>query len=188
MLQVFNEAVSWANSHGLLLPFILSTVTVAARLFWVIAAPTVKARWPQAVPIIENGASRVAAVLPDILAAFLPKRKEPPADQQDGQKGSAPVGVLVIVAAVGLALMALMVGCPKVMREPEVPAPPPGCTQGATVCHEGTPWRCGPGGRWAQADRRCDRMGAVCCAAPSVVSGAPIHTCTMATSCLEAAE
>ena len=89
-----------------------------------------------------------------------------------------------------LASLAL-VGCPgpTVIREPALPPPPEGCTAGATLCHEGAPWRCGPDGHWSQADRRCDRLGTdatavVCCATPSVLRpGATVHACVPSTAC-----
>ena len=100
--------------------------------------------------------------------------KVPAPIQREGERGSARVGAVAFVLAVGLCLAGLgatLAGCPKVIREPALPPPPDGCDAGATLCHQGAPWRCGPGGHWSQADRRCDRLGAadasvVCCRRP----------------------
>ena len=81
-----------------------------------------------------------------------------------------------------LAFLALS-GCPSVIREPALASPPHGCAQGTTLCNAGGPWVCGPGGEWSQADRRCDRLGAVCCLAPSPY-GAPRYACVPAASCV----
>lgn len=97
-----------------------------------------------------------------------------------GQSGRADVGALVVLAAVGLVGVT---ACPRVTRDPTVPAPPAGCVAGETICHEGAPWRCGPGGQWSQADRRCDRIGGVCCLTPSAVAPRSVHACTTANRC-----
>lgn len=78
-----------------------------------------------------------------------------------------------------------LAACPRVIREPALASPPRGCTQGATLCNAGGPWVCGPDGEWSQADRRCDRLGAVCCLAASPY-GAPRHACVPAALCIEA--
>ena len=95
-----------------------------------------------------------------------------------------------------LILASLALGCPGpvVIREPALLPPPEGCVAGATLCHEGAPWRCGPDGRWSQADRRCDRLGTeatpvVCCATPSALRpGATVHACVPSTVCVPAPE
>lgn len=84
---------------------------------------------------------------------------------------------LLFVLALALA------ACPKVTREPSPEPPRDGCTQGATLCHEGHPWVCGPDGRWSQADRRCDRLGAVCCLAASPYDSGLRHACVPAPAC-----
>ena len=179
MLDHLSRALVWADGHGLTVPVILGAVTVLARLAWAALRPTVLRRWPSAVPVIESAAARVAALLPDVLAALLRRRPAaPPAPS--GQSGRATVATLVLLALVGALGLA---ACPRVTRDPAVPAPPPGCVAGETVCHEGTPWRCGPGGRWAQADRRCDRIGGVCCLTPSAVAPRSVHACTTANRC-----
>jgi hypothetical protein len=82
-----------------------------------------------------------------------------------------------------LPLLALA-ACPRVTREPALAPPPHGCDAGATLCHEGAPWRCGPDGEWSQADRRCDRLGAVCCATPSALRpGVTLHACVPTDRC-----
>jgi len=96
---------------------------------------------------------------------------------------------LVVLLALGAGVVAS--GCPKVIREPSLPPPPDGCVAGATLCHEGAPWRCGPEGRWSQADRRCDRLsgadggvGVLCCATRSALRpGVLVHACVPANVC-----
>lgn len=89
----------------------------------------------------------------------------------------------------GIGMMVMFVlgllGCPKVIREPDPTPPRDGCTQGATLCHQGHPWVCGPDGRWSRADRRCDRLGAVCCTAPSPYDSGLRHACVPAAACVE---
>lgn len=84
-----------------------------------------------------------------------------------------------------LLLAFALAGCPKVIREPEPTAPREGCPQGATTCHEGHPWVCGPGGKWSRADRRCDRLGARCCLAASPYDSGLRHACVPAAACVE---
>ena len=114
-------------------------------------------------------------------------RASDPAPRPPGQSGRASVGALFVLL---VASLALVVACPRVIREPALPPPPSGCAQGATVCHEGAPWRCGPGGAWSQADRRCDRLAAgdaavaVCCSTPSAIRpGVMLHACVPAALC-----
>lgn len=111
-----------------------------------------------------------------------------------GERGSVRIGALVAISGALLLAMvvgAVLTGCPKVIREPALPPPPSGCDAGATLCHEGAPWRCGPEGRWSQADRRCDRLSGadggtavLCCAAPSALRpGALVHACVPSNVC-----
>jgi hypothetical protein len=130
------------------------------------------------VPGAVNRLLRSTGRDPLFLPAPPPRASAPPAPS--GQSGRATVATLVLLALVGALGLA---ACPRVTRDPAVPAPPPGCVAGETVCHEGTPWRCGPGGRWAQADRRCDRIGGVCCLTPSAVAPRSVHACTTANRC-----
>jgi hypothetical protein len=83
-----------------------------------------------------------------------------------------------------LVLVVLLAACPKVTREPSPEPPRDGCAQGATTCHEGHPYVCGPGGRWSQADRRCDRLNAVCCLAASPYDSGLRHACVLASACV----
>ena len=78
MLDTLSRALVWADSHGLTVPVILGAVTVLARLVWAALRPTVLRRWPTAVPVIESAAARVAALLPDVLAAILRRRPAAP--------------------------------------------------------------------------------------------------------------
>lgn len=86
--------------------------------------------------------------------------------------------------AVGVPLIA---GCPKVIREPRPDPPRVTCTQGATVCYQGHPWVCDPSGEYSPADRRCDRLGAVCCLARSPYDAGLRHACVPAAACVETA-
>lgn len=107
-------------------------------------------------------------------------------DNAAGRSTQAPPPPIPPVA-LGV-LLALFAGCPKVTREPSPEPPREGCTQRATLCHQGHPWVCGPGGRWSQADRRCDRMGVACCLASSPYGTGPRHACVPATACIESAD
>jgi hypothetical protein len=104
------------------------------------------------------------------------------------ESGSARLWAVALVVLVGLALAA----CPRVIREPAVPAPAPGCDGGATACNLGAPFRCGPGGQWSQADRACGRLtsdagAVVCCATPSAIRpGVLVHACVPSNLCVEA--
>ena len=87
-----------------------------------------------------------------------------------------------------LAFFALaLAACPKVIREPRPEPPRVTCTQGATVCYQGHPWVCDPSGEYSQADRRCDRLGAVCCLARSPYDAGLRHACVPAAACVETA-
>jgi len=96
---------------------------------------------------------------------------------------------VAIVAAVVLPIVSSVAGCgPRVIREPAPAAPPAGCVQGATTCHAGAPWRCGPGGVWSQADRVCSRIAAdggapVCCAARAPFGDGVVHACVPTAAC-----
>ena len=179
MLDHLTRALVWADSHGLTVPVILGALTVVARLVWAGLRPTVARRWPTAVPVIESAAARVAALLPDVLAAILRRRPAAPSGRS-GEAGRASPAALALAAFVGLLAVT---ACPRVTRDPTVPAPPAGCVAGQTICHEGAPWRCGPGGVWSQADRRCDRIGGVCCLTPSAVAPRSVHACTTHDRC-----
>lgn len=105
---------------------------------------------------------------------------------------AAPIARTLGWTPVALGLLVLvLVGCPgpAVIREPALPPPPEGCVAGATVCHQGAPWRCGPGGHWSQADRRCDRLGTeatpvLCCLTPSALRpGVNVHACVPSNAC-----
>ena len=77
-----------------------------------------------------------------------------------------------------------LAACPKVIREPTPEPPRVTCAQGATVCHEGHPWVCDPSGEYSPADRRCDRLGAVCCLARSPYDAGLRHACVPAAACV----
>lgn len=94
---------------------------------------------------------------------------------------------LVSVLSLGVPLLAValtITACPAVIREPARTPPPTRCTQGATACHDGAPWVCGPDG-WSQADRRCDPRGAACCLAVAPYDAGLRHACVPAEVCVE---
>jgi len=123
---------------------------------------------------------RGAPVPPQMLAGEALRGTDPPRAPVAPQAGYVRPGLLALLVLPLLALAA----CPRVTREPALAPPPHGCDAGATLCHEGAPWRCGPDGEWSQADRRCDRLGAVCCATPSALRpGVTLHACVPTDRC-----
>jgi len=110
-----------------------------------------------------------------------------------GSPGRASVGAMVALALGATAALLLMAaalpGCPSVIHEPAVAPPPGACVRGATACHLGTPFRCGPDG-WSQADRRCGGLGTdaaqvVCCTTPSALRpGATVAACVPPSACV----
>lgn len=116
MLDHLTRALVWADGHGLTVPVILGALTVLARLVWAALRPSVARRWPGAVPVVEGAAARVAALLPDVLAAILRRRPAAPSGRS-GEAGRATVATLVLLALVGLAVPAAVVCCG--------PRPPP---------------------------------------------------------------
>jgi hypothetical protein len=141
VLDSLSRALVWADSHGLTVPVILGAVTVVARLVWAVLRPPVLRRWPAAVPVIEGAAVRVAALLPDVLAALL-RRRAAPAAQAD-RPTIVPVAVLALLSLSGLS------ACPRV-REAIVDTQSPrvGCEVGAQRCRDGAPEVCSSSGRW----------------------------------------
>lgn len=107
-------------------------------------------------------------------------------ESPDNATGRATVAPPTIPPVALGVLFVLLAGCPKVTREPSPEPPRDGCAQGATLCHAGHPWVCGPDGRWSQADRRCDRLNAVCCLAPSPYDSGLRHACVPASACVAA--
>jgi hypothetical protein len=128
------------------------------------------------------------------IADTVQRATQAPPPPSDPQRGAVRVGALLAICGaivVASVVGAVLTGCPKVIREPSLPPPADGCVAGATTCHEGAPWRCGPEGRWSQADRRCDRLsgadggvGVLCCATPSALRpGVLVHACVPANVC-----
>ena len=145
MLDTLSRALVWADSHGLTVPAILGAVTVLARLVWAGLRPTVERRWPRAVPVVEGAAARVAALLPDVLAAILRRRPAAPSGRS-GEAGRATVGALVVLAAVGLVAS---VAC-RPVREAvlDTQCPRVACVGGSQRCAAGAPEVCSAAGRW----------------------------------------
>jgi len=184
--MTLSAILQWWDAHAASLALVLAALTTLARVLWTAVGPRVRARSPRVHAAVET----LGALSPDlwravtvVLRAHAAARSAtPPAapSGRSGEAGRATVATLALLACVSVLALA---ACPRVTRDPAVPAPPPGCVAGETVCHEGAPWRCGPGGRWSQADRRCDRIGGVCCLTPSAVAPRSIHACTVPTRC-----
>lgn len=179
------------TAAGLLaLGYALAWAAIRASYERVVGKPMPRTRFVLVLDVLADLAVNVPGAVNRLLRStgrdplFLPapSAPRPPAapSGRSGQSGRADVGALVVLAAVGLVGVT---ACPRVVRDPTVPAPPAGCVQGETICHEGAPWRCGPGGVWSQADRRCDRIGGVCCLTPSAVAPRSVHACTTANRC-----
>ena len=172
MLDTLSQALQWADSHGLTLPVILGAITVLARLVWAGLRPTVARRWPRAVPVIEGAAARVAALLPDVLAALLRRRPAAPS-APSGQSGRATVGALVILAAVGLVAS---VAC-RPVREAilDTQSPRVACVGGSHRCNASAPEVCSAAGRWWPAMPPRDDGSPRQCAGGCVVSEGIAH-------------
>lgn len=179
------------TAAGLLaLGYALAWAAIRASYERVVGKPMPRTRFVLVLDVLADLAVNVPGAVNRLLRStgrdplFLPAppAPRPPAapSGRSGQSGRADVGALVVLAAVGLVGVT---ACPRVTRDPTVPAPPAGCVAGETICHEGAPWRCGPGGVWSQADRRCDRIGGVCCLTPSAVAPRSVHACTTANRC-----
>lgn len=114
---------------------------------------------------------------------------------RESERGS--VDLAGLIGCVVIAALATVIACgcgPRVIREPAPATPPDGCVGGATICHDGAPWRCSRG-RWSQADRVCSRLGTdaspppVCCLTQSALrEDAVLHACVPAVACLPEAE
>ena len=154
MLDTLSRALQWADSHGLALPVLLGAVTVLVRAVWAVLRPVAERRWPRAVPVVEALGVRVAAVLPDVLAALARRRRPVEAPSAPtGQSGRAEVGALVILAAVGLVGVT---ACPRL-------PPVSGCTPGAQRCEGDRPEVCSATRRWHPVgDVPCSAVGGVC--------------------------
>lgn len=178
------------TAAGLLaLGYAFAWAAIRASYERVVGRPMPRTRLVLALDVLADLAVNVPGAVNRLLRStgrdplFLPAPPPPRASApsgRSGQSGRADVGALVVLAAVGLVGVT---ACPRVVRDPTVPAPPAGCVQGETICHEGAPWRCGPGGVWSQADRRCDRIGGVCCLTPSAVAPRSVHACTTHDRC-----
>lgn len=86
-----------------------------------------------------------------------------------------------------LILAMTLCACPAIIRDPEVPRPPRGCTAGATMCRDGAPWRCSDN-EWSQADRQCNRLAdagsVVCCLTASAIRpNVTLHACVPQSDC-----
>lgn len=160
VIDTISRALVWADGHGLTVPVILGAVTVLARLVWAALRPTVARRWPSAVPVIEGAAARVAALLPDVLAALLRRRPAPPS-APSGQSGRATVATLMLLALVGLAGLA---ACPRAREAVlDTQSPRVACTPGDLRCHNNAPEVCSASGRWWPAlSRHADGTPRTC--------------------------
>jgi hypothetical protein len=160
MLDHLTRALVWADGHGLTVPVILGAITVLARLAWAGLRPSVLRRWPGAVPVVEGAAARVAALLPDVLAAILRRRPAAPSGRS-GEAGRATVGTLVVLASVGLVAS---VAC-RPVREAiiDTQSPRVACAPTSQRCHDGAPEVCSATGRWWPAlSRHADGTPRTC--------------------------
>lgn len=174
MLDHLTRALVWADSHGLTVPVILGAVTVLARLVWAALRPTVLRRWPAAVPVVEGAAARVAALLPDVLAAILRRRPAAPSGRS-GQSGRATVATLVLLALVGALGLA---ACPRAREAVlDTQSPRVACVADTQRCHDGAPEVCSPAGRWWPAMPPQDDGTRRRCADVCEVSAAGIAHC-----------
>lgn len=174
MIDTLTRALVWADSHGLTVPVILGAVTVVARLVWAALRPSVLRRWPAAVPIVEGAAARVAALLPDVLAAILRRRPAAPSGRS-GQSGRATVATLVLLALVGALGLA---ACPRAREAVlDTQSPRVACAADTQRCHDGAPEVCSPAGRWWPAMPPQDDGTRRRCADVCEVSAAGIAHC-----------
>ena len=174
MLDTLSRALVWADSHGLTVPVILGALTVVARLVWAGLRPTVARRWPTAVPVIESAAARVAALLPDVLAAILRRRPAAPSGRS-GEAGRATVATLVLLALVGALGLA---ACPRAREAVlDTQSPRVACVADSQRCHDGAPEVCSRAGRWWPAMPPQDDGSRRVCADVCEVSPAGIAHC-----------
>jgi len=174
MLDTLSRALVWADSHGLTVPVILGAVTVVARLVWAALRPSALRRWPAAVPVVEGAAARVAALLPDVLAAILRRRPAAPSGRS-GEAGRATVATLVLLALVGALGLA---ACPRAREAVlDTQSPRVACAADTQRCHDGAPEVCSPAGRWWPAMPPQDDGTRRRCADVCEVSAAGIAHC-----------
>jgi hypothetical protein len=206
------QLLSWLSDHAASLwPIVSALLLVALRSRtpeqWVALGET-SPRWQGVIRLLRAvglDPAKALSALGQIVTGRAPARAvqiadtvqratQAPPPPSDPQRGAVRVGALLAICGAVLcatAVGAVLTGCPKVIREPALPPPADGCVAGATTCHEGAPWRCGPEGRWSQADRRCDRLsgadggvGVLCCATPSALRpGVLVHACVPANVC-----
>ena len=122
------QALSWADSHGLLTPAILAALTLLVRALWAAVRPALAARWPRATEAAEAVGERVAAVLPDVLRALVPPRPQPSRETappgRSGEAGRVTVAALVTVTLLWL-LVAALAACPPPVGDAQESAPAP---------------------------------------------------------------
>ena len=181
MLDTLSRALVWADSHGLTLPVILGAVTVLARLAWAALRPAVARRWPAAVPVVEGAALRVAALLPDVLAAILRRRPAAPSGRS-GEAGRASPAALALAAFVGLLGLVFvslaLQGCPRAREAVlDTQSPRVACAADTQRCHDGAPEVCSRAGRWWPAMPPQDDGTRRRCADVCEVSAAGIAHC-----------
>lgn len=151
------QALSWADSHGLLTPAILAALTLLVRALWAAVRPSLAARWPRATEAAEAVGERVAAVLPDVLRALVPPRppRETAPPGRSGEAGRVSVAALATVALLWL-LVASLAACPRL-------PPVSGCELGAQRCESDRPEVCSASGRWHRVgDLPCAAVGGAC--------------------------
>jgi hypothetical protein len=207
--MTLSQILAWAESHWwpILSAVLLLVLRSRTPEAWVALGES-SPRWQGLLKALRGAGfdpHKVVSGLVQIVTGRAPARAvqiadtvqratQAPPPPSDPQRGAVRVGALLAICGaivVASVVGAVLTGCPKVIREPALPPPADGCVAGATLCHEGAPWRCGPEGRWSQADRRCDRLsgadggvGVLCCATPSALRpGVLVHACVPANVC-----
>lgn len=186
--EAYGDAVGWRSVTGATMPP-WRALPGAVQAAWVASLAgilTPEGQLPAVVADTPTDAPEEAAQGDDTAAPDADPEPTVTGKSAPSQRGGATAEAMAfacIFAAACLPLGVVLAGCPRVTRDPVVAPPPAGCTAGATVCYAGTPWRCGPGGRWAQADRRCDLIGGVCCLTRSALTSAMVHSCTSTNRC-----
>lgn len=151
-------------------------------------------------PLVESAGKEGAGIVSETRGAFDPAARQTIAPDvvaeaqrltRESERGS--VDLAGLIGCVVIAALATVIACgcgPRVLREPTPATPPDGCVGGATVCHDGAPWRCSRG-RWSQADRVCSRLGTdaspppVCCLTQSALrEDAVLHACVPQVACI----
>ena len=179
------QALSWADSHGLLTPAILAALTLLVRALWAAVRPALAARWPRATEAAEAVGERLAAVLPDVLRALVPRPPQPREAAPSGRSGEAgraspaALALAAFVGLLGLIFVGLALqGCPRAREAVlDTQSPRVACAADTQRCHDGAPEVCSRAGRWWPAMPPHDDGSPRRCAAVCEVSPAGVAHC-----------